>query len=124
MKLIESFSVKKYDKFYLLTINTTKKWLSYHRFNDNVYCIEEYQEDDFIGKEDLFIDDFLPKDRQYIRFDNQDKHQIIFLFLDRDNIVIKGTKQAKWLGKDLEVKRFNNYQEYIKTIESKFNEKK
>lgn len=124
MKLIESFSVIKYSKFYLLRINTTERWLSYHRYSDNNYIIEEYNEEgNVVNSEDLFIDNFLPKDKSFLVFNSQEKDQITFLFLDRDNIVINRTKKAKRLGKSLEVKRFENYQEYIKTIKSKFNEK-
>ncbi len=84
MKYIENYSVVKYNNDIIcLSINTTDKWLAYHRYNDNRYVIGEDLDDDTLCEELHIESEFIPieKGKVYVCASSQEKDQIKFYWI-------------------------------------------
>jgi hypothetical protein len=82
-KYVESFFIQKFASgIYLLLINTTERWMYYHRFSTNTYQIGGDELGDWL-KEDLLMEvpeGILP-DTHHMVTVSQEKDQISFYFI-------------------------------------------
>lgn len=91
-KYIRDWSIIKYpNDIYGLIINTTEKWLAFHRYDDNNYIIGEDIETHGMYEELTIPEDFLPfqKGIIYICTSQQNKDQISFYWIPftKDSII-------------------------------------
>lgn len=91
-KYITDWSIIKYpNDIYGLIINTTEKWLAFHRYNNTDYIVGEDTETEGMYEELSVPEEFIPHSDEFIFIcsSNQNKDQITFYWIPftKDSII-------------------------------------